>query len=235
MFKLDEKVLDVAGHTNATLVGCVVPFDVNTHNFVAGHVELDPMELLEKIAEMVEVFEPNILHPKVINNKTELNGTPFVAPEAQGEFGFVISFSKKVGLEEIIGENASLGKAITALANFEVNLTVTLATLKIVLLNEFHQNVCNFNADIFKVRHQGIKVEVFQVNGAEACTWAREHAAEKQLYKFKGRGVDSHITQEADAIAADGNAGAIRIIFFSCTSHTTMVWQISFHLWTRML
>jgi hypothetical protein len=56
MFKLDENVLDVVGHTDTTLGGCVVPLDVNTCKFVAGHVELDPMELLENIAEMVEVF-----------------------------------------------------------------------------------------------------------------------------------------------------------------------------------
>ncbi len=56
MFKLDEKVLDVAGHTDAPLASCIVPFDVNTCKFVAGHVELDPMELLENIVEMVEVF-----------------------------------------------------------------------------------------------------------------------------------------------------------------------------------
>jgi hypothetical protein len=56
MFKLDEKVLDVARHTDVTLAGCIVPLDVNTCKFVAGHDELDPMELLENIAEMVEVF-----------------------------------------------------------------------------------------------------------------------------------------------------------------------------------
>jgi hypothetical protein len=127
MFKLDEKVLDVAGHTDATPASCVVPFDVNTHKFVAGHVEMDPVELLESIAEMVEMFEPNILDPKVINNETELDGMPFVVPEARGGFGFVISFSKKVGLEEIIGKNAGLGKAITAQANFKVNPFVMLA------------------------------------------------------------------------------------------------------------
>ncbi len=82
MFKLDEKVLDVAGHTDATLAGCIVLFDVNTRKFVAGHVELVPMEFLEHIAEMVEVFYPNILHPKVINNETELDETPFVVTEA---------------------------------------------------------------------------------------------------------------------------------------------------------
>ncbi len=56
MFELDEKVLDVAVHTDATPAGCVVPFDVNTRKFVSSHVELDPVELLENITEMVEVF-----------------------------------------------------------------------------------------------------------------------------------------------------------------------------------
>ncbi len=64
MFELDEKILDVAGHTDTTPAGCVAPSDNNTHKFVARHVELDPMELLENIAETVEVFYPNILQPK---------------------------------------------------------------------------------------------------------------------------------------------------------------------------
>jgi hypothetical protein len=132
-------------------VGCIVPFDVHTYKFIAGHVELDTMELLENITEMVEVFYPNILHPKVFNYQTKLDGMPFVAPEAWGRLGLVISLSKKVGLEEIVGKNAGLGKAITALANFDVDPSVIIATLKVVLLNEFRQNVSDFNADVFGV------------------------------------------------------------------------------------
>jgi hypothetical protein len=41
-----------------------------------------------------------------------------------------------------------------------------------------------------------------------------KHAVEKKLDKFEGPGVGSHIAREADAIAVDGYAGAIRIIFF---------------------
>ncbi len=193
------------------------------------------MELLENIKEMVQVFEPNILHPKVFSNETELDGTPFVVPEAQGGFGFIIPFSKKAGSEEIIGKNAGLGKAITALANFKVNPAVTLAAFKFVLLHEFRQNVCNLNVDIFRVRHWSIEVEVLEVNGAETCAWAREHAVEKQLDEFKGCGVGSPVTREADEFAANGDTGAIRIIFSSRSSHTTMVWQVSFCLWTGML
>jgi hypothetical protein len=122
-------------------------------NFFTGHVELDPMELLENIVEMVDVFCPNILQPKVINNEAELEGMPFVAPEAWGGFSLVISFSKKTGSEEIAGKNASLGKAITALANLEVDSPVTNATLKVVLLNEFRWNLSDFNGDVFGVWH----------------------------------------------------------------------------------
>ncbi len=170
MFELDEQVLNVARHANLTLASCVVPFNVKTCKFVAGHVELDTVELLKNIKKMVEVFKPNILHPKVINNETELDGMPFVAPEARGGFSFVISLSKKAGSEEIVGKDAGLGKAITALANFEVNPTIPLATFKFVFLNEFCRNVCNFNADIFRVRHWSIEVDILEVDGAETCT-----------------------------------------------------------------
>jgi hypothetical protein len=71
MFELDEKVLNVAAHTDTTLAGCIVPFDVDTCKLVAGHVELDPMVLLENIAEIVELLYPNILQHKVINYETE--------------------------------------------------------------------------------------------------------------------------------------------------------------------
>jgi hypothetical protein len=86
--------------------------------------------------------------------------------------------------------------------------------LKNVFFNEFHQNVSNFNADVFRIWHWSIKVEVLEVDGAEPCTWARKHAVERKLDKFEGRSVGSHVTQEADVIAADRYAGAIRIIFF---------------------
>ncbi len=137
-----------------------------------------------------------------------------MAPEAWGGFGLIISFGKKAGSEEIVGKNAGLWQAITALANLKVDPTVTIATLKFVLLNEFCRNVCDLNVDIFRVRHRSIEVEILEVDGAETCTWARKQAVEKKLDEFKGCIVGSHVTLEADAIATNGDAGAIRIILF---------------------
>jgi hypothetical protein len=111
-------------------------------------------------------------------------------------------------LEEILSKNASLWKAITALANLKVDPP------KVVFIDEFCQNVSNFNSNLFGVWHWTIKVEILEVNGAELCAWARKHAVDKKLGQFEGCSVGSHVTQEADAIAANCYAGAIRIIFF---------------------
>jgi hypothetical protein len=131
------------------------------------------MEFLEKIKEVVEVFNSNIFEPNVIYDEAELDGTPFVVPETWGGFSFIVAFGKKARSEEIVGQDAGLGKAIAALANFEVDLTVAVTTRKLVLLNEFHWDVGDLDADIFRVGHWRVEVEILKVNGAEARSFAR--------------------------------------------------------------
>jgi len=82
-----------------------------------------------------------------------------------------------------------LGKTISALANFKEDPTVAVCTCKLVFLNEFGWDVCDFDADIFRIGHWGIKVEVLEVNGAEARTFVREHTVEEHLEEFEGCGV----------------------------------------------
>ncbi len=99
------------------------------------------------------MFYPNILQPKVINNETELDGMPFVAPEAWGGFGLVISLSKKGGIGGDHWQECRPGEGHNSLENLEVDPPVTIAALKVVLLNEFRRNVRYFNVDVFGVWH----------------------------------------------------------------------------------
>ncbi len=103
MFELNEQGFDVTWHTDATASICIVPFDIDTRKIISGHVELDPVEFLENVQEVVEVFDSDVFYAKVIYNKAELDRTPFVAPETRGGFIFIIAFSKKAGSEEIVG------------------------------------------------------------------------------------------------------------------------------------
>jgi hypothetical protein len=103
MFKLNEQGFDVTWHADATATICIVPFDSNTRKFINGHVELDPVKFLENVQEVVEVFDSDVFHTKVIYDEAELDGTPFVAPETRGGFNFIIAFNEKSGSEEIVG------------------------------------------------------------------------------------------------------------------------------------
>ena len=104
-----------------------------------------------------------------------------MAPETWGGFRLIVAFSKKARSEEIVGHDAGLGKAITALANFEVDPTVAVSTCKPVFLYEFCWDVGDLDADMFRVWHWRVKVEFFKVNCAEARSFAREHTVEHQL------------------------------------------------------
>jgi len=173
MLKLNEQVFDVPWHADATAKICIVPFDMYTRKFISGHVALDPVEFLENIQEVVEVFDSNIFHTKVIYNEAELDEMPCVAPEARGGFSFIIAFSKKTKSEEIVCQNAGLGMAIAAVANFEVDPTIAVSTHQLVLFNEFCWDVCDFDADILRIGRWGIEVEVLEVNGAQSHAFAR--------------------------------------------------------------
>jgi hypothetical protein len=73
----------IAWHTDAAVVGSVVPFNIHASKFIASHVVLDAMEFLEDTEEVVEVFQAHVFDAKVIYDEAELVGSPFVASETR--------------------------------------------------------------------------------------------------------------------------------------------------------
>ena len=173
MLEFDEKVLNVTRHTDMTTATGIVPFDVDAHKFIACHVEYEHHGIFEKFKEMGGMFNSNIFDSKTFYKETELDGTPFVMPEARHGSRFIVAFGNKAGLKKIISEDARLGKSITPLVDFEVNSTIMVLPSELVLLDKFLRNVWDFYLDIFWVGHRCIKVEVFEVDGAEACPFLR--------------------------------------------------------------
>jgi hypothetical protein len=49
MLELEEEVIDVSGHAEPAAFARVIPLDGDASEFVASHVELYPMELLEEV------------------------------------------------------------------------------------------------------------------------------------------------------------------------------------------
>jgi hypothetical protein len=67
VFEFNEEVLNVIRHTDVTAATHIVPFDIKSRKFVPCHIALHTMEFLEKIKEMIEMFDSDIFGSKVIN------------------------------------------------------------------------------------------------------------------------------------------------------------------------
>ncbi len=67
VFKFNEEVLNVIKHTDVTMATHIVPFDIDSRKFVPCHIALHTMKFLEKIKEMIEMFNSDIFNSKVVN------------------------------------------------------------------------------------------------------------------------------------------------------------------------
>jgi hypothetical protein len=87
------------------------------------------------------VFDSSIFYTKVVDNEAELEGMPFVVPEAWRGGCFIEYFSEEAGTKKIIGQDTSLGKPITALPNFKLDPAFGVMATKVVFREEFVQDV----------------------------------------------------------------------------------------------
>jgi hypothetical protein len=61
-------------------------------NLLPATLNCTPWNFLRSVEEIVEVFNAYIFNAKVINNKAELDGMPFMAPETWSQGHFVETF-----------------------------------------------------------------------------------------------------------------------------------------------
>ena len=89
---------------------------------------------------------------------------------------------------------------------------VAVATGEVVFTDEFIRDVSELDANIFRIRHGSIKIEVLEVNGAEVCTLPGEDTVEEEFDKFKRSSVSANVARIADSVASNGDTSSIRVI-----------------------
>jgi hypothetical protein len=105
-----------------------------------------------------------------------------------------------------------LGKAVTALANFIVDPAIAVLTWKVVFLDEFFWDIGKLDANVFRIWHWSVEIEVFYVDGAEPSSLSGEDTVEEQLDEFEQGRVGANVAWIADSITTDGDTGAVRVI-----------------------
>ena len=105
-------------------------------------------------------------------------------------------------------------EAVDASADFEVDPVVVNVLHEVVFINEVLRDVGELDFDVFGTIQRGAEIEVGDVEGAEACTFAGENTVDHEFDQFKWCRFGADIAWVADAVAANGDAGSVGIGFF---------------------
>ena len=92
-----------------------------TATFPAKVVDGNGVVFLKCRLEMLEVGFARELDAKVVNDKTERDRSPHMAPEAGCVLALVVTLHGEPSLEKLIREDTGLGKAVHTLVNRDVD------------------------------------------------------------------------------------------------------------------
>ena len=73
---------------------------------------------------MVGLLFAGVLHSENFHTKGESDGSPLVGPEARDKGDLAISFGVQPLLEQLLGQEACLGKSVHSLSDLDVDLSV---------------------------------------------------------------------------------------------------------------
>jgi len=115
---------NVAWHGQVDGAFDIVPFECYSTVEFSSPIFSDAVVFADAVAEMISVLLADIFDSKIIDHEGKFNGAPFVTPEPGCVTTLEVSFGFQSFSEELVGEDASLGKAVHATSNFDVDVTI---------------------------------------------------------------------------------------------------------------
>ena len=120
---------------------------------------------------MLRVLLANILNPKVVDNKGEVDGAGVMFPETRGCLALAISMLSKAFFKKLLGNDTSLWQAVHPLLYLVVYVAVGGGFVaEIIMLNDVVWHVGNAKAHVFVSGNWGIKIEFLDVHCHEFCS-----------------------------------------------------------------
>ncbi len=172
---------DVAWHGSVEGACIVIPFEVYSAVEVAIPIFGGFIFLFDAHDKVVDIFLMHIFHAKIVDNKCEGYGAWCVLPEAGHLLAFKISMGGKAFLEELVGQDAGLGKSPHGTLHFQINVSIEDFVLKGILFDNPQGKKGKRDAHVFESVKRGRKVEVFDVKGHILSSWRAEHAVPKEF------------------------------------------------------
>ncbi len=124
-------------------------------------------------------------------------------------------------LQEFLFKNTRLWEAIHSFLNFYVDESIGGDFVgEVVHGDELFREVLDLHAHVLRTCHWCHEVDIFEVNGAVACTLCQDNAVEVELYRYHINGGRTTVPGVVDFVAANGEACAIGVILFRVTVYT---------------
>ena len=130
-----------------------------------------------------------------------------VAPQTWGVGDGGIAKWCKAFDELVVCNDTSLGEAIHAASNFDVDKTVVDQVVQAILLDDFVRQEVDGEAHVFVSVHGCAEVVVLEVNEDLAGPRGRDSAVDDQFGGGEIRGVGADVEGIIDEVATDGETG----------------------------
>ena len=120
--------------------------------------------------EVVGMFFSLVFDYKVINDKSEIYGDPFVCDQTSGAFELMVSSGVKALHEALVGKNSDLEKAIHALLKFNNKMSLVKKRGTLLLFHDGVGYVLDRDVYVSIVVEGCYKIVCFDISGNKLGT-----------------------------------------------------------------
>ncbi len=182
MAELNKGFFDVIRHRYVDLACGVVPVKREAKVSSAFPINVNLVILLEYADEMFDVVLIGVLYSEVIDNKGEADWAPVMTPVSWGDLALPVPRLLEVFGEEVLGNDAGLGKAVHPTLYFTEDVAICVDLVaESISLDDILGKQFKFHLEVLVAVHGSHEVEVFDVNCHELGIGGGNDAVEHEF------------------------------------------------------
>ncbi len=151
VFVLQELLLDISWHRYVWCAHILVPFHFYTAIQIAWLIFEEFVLCSYAFHEVVGMLVANIFYAKVIHDKGEWNGTPFVLPQVKSVDAFIIPMGHKPFFVEFVCKDPHMCESQNCSLHAQVHISIVCMVIKIELFSNPNRKDCQQHLHVLKV------------------------------------------------------------------------------------
>ena len=211
MRKALKAALNVVGHRKIDKAILVVPRKFDATIASAFPIGGTTVVLAQRSDEGFGIRTLSVADTKVIDNKGKDQVGVVVAPKARRDGLGTVTMGSKTFDKLVIGDLASLGKAVHALTDFKVDESIVNKFGDVIHIPDAFGNKFDGDAHVFVSSHRCFEVEITEINEHETAIRRGDDTVEQAFSSSEISSACGGDTRIVDAVAASGETDTPRL------------------------